>query len=407
MPASPNWAAPRPAAFRPTLGRIDAVVHLSFAVLMVASGVRYVLRHSLADNLWIVALAASVCVLYSVVAVLAKRRQPWLLWMVALVLAWAVLVIAAPSFAWCSFAVFFLSRAAFSGWIAYLAGGLTAIATAIGLFRLSGDTDTAMLLGPIAAAVLLTLIYDRIEHDGALQRQLHADVSLAQERLAVSERAAGIAAERERVSREIHDTITQGLASSLLLLEAAQRSWPEEGAQAEVQKAGTLLRQNLADTRSLVHELSAPGLENGPLPQALEQAARQYLDSVILHVTGDLRPVPAEVRHALMRVTQSAAANIKLHAEAGQASLTLGFLPGAVTLDVFDDGRGFDPIAVPPPSEKGGYGLRAMRQRVEQLGGVLSVESSPGEGTVVAAQLPLPDTEPSQSNQVPSQKDSP
>ncbi|MHC6219035.1 sensor histidine kinase [Arthrobacter sp. MMS24-S77] len=408
MPASPNWTASRPAAFRPTLGRIDAVVHLSFAVLMVASGVRYVLRHSPADNLWTVALAAAVCVLYAVVAVLAKRRQPWLLWMVALVLAWAVLVIAAPSFAWCSFALFFLSRAAFSGWIGYLAGGVTAIATAIGLFRLSGDTDVAMLLGPIAAAVLLTLIYDRIEHDAALQRRLHADVSQAQERLAASERAAGIAAERERVSQEIHDTVTQGLASSLLLLEAAQRSWPEASAKTEVQKAGTLLRQNLADTRSLVHELSAPGLENGPLPQSLEQAARQYLDSVILHVTGDPRPVPGEIRHALMRVTQSAAANVKLHAQAEQASLTLGFLPGAVTLDVFDDGRGFDPAAVPPPSEKGGYGLRAMRQRVEQLGGVFSVESSPGEGTVVAAQLPLPPAEPSPAaSAAPIGKDTP
>ncbi len=66
-----------------------------------------------------------------------------------------------------------------------------------------------------------------------------------------------------------------------------------------------------------------------------------------------------------------------------------GYLPDAVTLDVFDDGRGFDPVAVPPPSANGGYGLRAMRQRVEQLGGELSVESSPGEGTIIAAQFPL------------------
>ncbi|WP_354185554.1 sensor histidine kinase [Arthrobacter sp. UYCu712] len=372
------------------MGRIDAVVHLSFGVLMVASGVRYVLRHSPADNLWTVALAGAVCVLYGVVAVLAKRGQPWLLWMFALVAAWAALVIAAPSFAWCSFALFFLSRAAFRGWAAYLAGGVTTVATAVGLYRLSGDTDVAMLLGPIAAGILLTLIYDRIEHDAALQRRLYAEVSQAQERLAASERAAGIAAERERVSREIHDTITQGLASSLLLLEAAQRSWPDAGAKLEVQKAGSLLRQNLADTRSLVHELSAPGLESGPLPEALRQTALLYLDDVRLQVTGVPRELPAEIRHALLRVTQSAAANINLHARAEQASLTLGFLPDAVTLDVFDDGRGFDPGTVPAPSDKGGYGLRAMRQRVEQLGGVFSVESSPGEGTIVAAQLPLP-----------------
>lgn len=391
MPTAP----PRP---EPIDGRIDAVVHLGFAVLMVASAVRYVMRHSPADNLWTVALAGAVCALYAVTAVLARSRQPgqrrqlWMPWMFALVAAWAVLVIVAPSFAWCSFAIFFLSRTAFRGWPAYVAGGATATATAVGLFRMSDWTDVAMLLGPLAAGALLTLIYDKIERDAALQRKLFDDVSQAQERLAASERAAGIAAERERVSREIHDTVTQGLASSLLMLEAAQRSWPDRRAQEDVGKATTLLRRNLADTRSLVHELSAPGLETAPLPEALEHAARQYIDTLHVQVTGDSRPIPPEVRHALLRVTQSAVANIKLHARADHASVTLGYLPDAVTLDVFDDGRGFDPGSVPPASATGGYGLRAMRQRVEQLGGQLSVESTPGEGTIIAAQLPLPAT---------------
>ncbi|MFJ4170926.1 sensor histidine kinase [Paenarthrobacter sp. NPDC089714] len=371
-------------------GRIDVVVHLGFAVLMVASGVRYVMRHAPADNLWAVALAAAVCALYAATAVLARRnRGPWLPWMVALLAAWAALVIVAPSFAWCSFAIFFLCRSVFRGWPAYVAGGATAAATAVGLFRLSDWTDVAMVLGPLAAGVLLTLIYDKIERDAAVQRKLLADVSTAQDQLAASERAAGIAAERERVSREIHDTVTQGLASSLLLLEATQRSWPEPSAQDDLLKATGLLRRNLADTRSLVHELSAPGLESGPLEEALEHAARQYVPAISVHVTGDPRDVPPELRHTLLRVTQSAAANIGLHAEARHASLTLGYLPGAVTLDMYDDGRGFDPGAVPAPSEAGGYGLRAMRQRVEQLGGQLSVESTPGEGTIIAAQLPL------------------
>ncbi|MGJ3190389.1 sensor histidine kinase [Paenarthrobacter sp. FR1] len=377
MPTAP----PQPAQGSRIDGRIDAVVHLGFAVLMVASAVRYVMRHSPADNLWTVALAAAVCALYAMTAVLAHRwpgrgRRLWMPWMVALVAAWAALVIVAPSFAWCSFAIFFLARTVFRGWAGYVAGGATAAATAVGLFRMSDWTDVAMLLGPLAAGALLTLIYDKIERD--------------QERLAASEREAGIAAERERVSREIHDTVTQGLASSLLLLEAAQRSWPAEAAHDDVRRAADLLRRNLADTRSLVHELSAPGLESGPLPEALEHAARQYVDSIRVQVTGDARPLPSEVRHALLRVTQSAVANIKLHARADHASVTLGYLPDAVTLDVFDDGRGFDPGAVPPPSETGGYGLRAMQQRVEQLGGELSVESTPGEGTIIAAQLPLP-----------------
>lgn len=400
MPSSAPAASPEVLSDRPSatsgsgrLGRIDAAVHLGFAVLMVASVVRYVMRHSPEDNLLILGMAAAACGLYAVIAVLAQRRRPWAVWMFVLVAVWAVLVISAPSFAWCSFALFFLCRTAFTGAVAYIAAGATAVATAVGLFRLSDGTDLAMLLGPLAVGVLLTLIYDRIEHDAAEQRRLHAEVSLAQGQLAASERRAGTIAERERVSREIHDTVTQGLASSLLLLEAANRAWPGPTSRQDLREASALLRRNLSDTRSLVHELASPGLDASPLPDALLQAAYQYVPDARLLVTGEPRPVPAEVRHALLRVVQSAAANIKLHASAANATITLGFLPEAVTLDIYDDGAGFDPAAVAPPSDAGGYGLRAMRQRVEQLGGAFSVESTPGEGTIVAAQLPVREEE--------------
>jgi len=301
---------------------------------------------------------------------------------------WAVLVIAASSFAWCSFAVFFLCRTAFAGWVAYLAGGATAAATAVGLFRVSGGSDVVMLLGPLAVGVLLTLIYDRIEQDAGEQRRLHSEVSLAQGRLAASERRAGTIEERERVSREIHDTVTQGLASSLLLLEAADRSWPGATSRQDLNQATELLRRSLSETRSVVHELASPGLDASPLSEALHQAATQYVPNTRLLVTGEPRAVSAEVRHTLLRVVQSAAANIQRHASATTTTLTLGFLPRSVTLDIYDDGTGFDPSAAAPPSDAGGYGLRAMRQRVEQLDGVFSVESSPAEGTIVAAQLP-------------------
>jgi signal transduction histidine kinase len=388
-PATVPENLPGHAATTGTLGRIDAAVHLGFAVLLVASAVRYVMRHSPADNLFVLALAAAACMLYAIIAVLAQRRRPWAVWMFVLVGLWAVLVIAAPSFAWCSFALFFLCRTAFTGAVAYAAAGATTAATAVGLFRLSNGTDLAMLLGPLAVGVMLTLIYDRIEHDAAEQRRLHAEVSLAEGQLAASERRAGTIAERERVSREIHDTVTQGLASSLLLLEAANRSWPGQSSREDLSRATELLRGNLSETRSLVHELASPGLDNSPLPTAVLQAASQYVPGVRILVTGEPRPVPADVRHALLRVVQSAAANIQLHASATTATVTLGFLPDAVTLDIYDDGMGFDPEAAAPPSDTGGYGLRAMRQRVEQLGGVFSVESAAGEGTIVAAQLPV------------------
>ncbi|MHA7291795.1 sensor histidine kinase [Arthrobacter sp. MDT3-24] len=382
-------AQPRgPAASPGRFGRIDTAVHLGFAVLLVASAVRYAMRHSLQDNLLVLGLAGTVCALYAVIAVLARQRRPWAVWMLVFVAVWAALVIAAPSFAWCSFAILFLCRTAFTGAVGYVAASATAAATAVGLFRLSDGTDLAMLLGPLAVGVMLTLIYDRIEHDAAEQRRLHAEVSLAHGQLAASERLAGTIAERERVSREIHDTVTQGLASSLLLLEAADRSWPGQASRQELNQATELLRRNLTETRNLVHELASPGLDASPLPEALHQAAAQYVPHARLLVTGEPRDVPAEVRHTLLRVVQSAAANIQQHANAATTTLTLGFLPGSVTLDIYDDGTGFDPSAAAPPSDAGGYGLRAMRQRVEQLGGVFSVESSPGEGTIVAAQVP-------------------
>jgi signal transduction histidine kinase len=400
MPTRVHGAAPAAAAAsadpvprnpgRPGLGSIDTAVHLGFAVLLVASVVRYVMRHSPADNLLILGLAAAASLLYAAVAVLAGRGRPGMAWMFALVAVWAVLVIAAPSFAWCSFALFFLCRSALAGTAAYVAAGTTAAATAAGLFKMSSGTDLAMLLGPLAVGLMLTLVYDRIQHDAEAQRRLHAEVSRAQGQLAASERRAGTIAERERVSREIHDTVTQGLASSLLLLEAAGRAWPSAAAQADLRQATTLLRGNLSETRSLVHELASPGLDSSPLPEALLLAARQYVPEARLLVTGEPRPVSADVRHALLRVVQSAASNVRLHASASAATVTLGFLPEAVTLDIYDDGAGFDPAAAAPPSDAGGYGLRAMRQRVEQLGGVFSVESAPGEGTIVAAQLPAP-----------------
>ena len=156
----------------------------------------------------------------------------------------------------------------------------------------------------------------------------------------------------------------------------------------EVRDATARLRESRADTRALVHDLAAPGLDASPLPEALLRAAARYVDAPRLTVTGTPREVPAEVRHALLRVVASAAANVRRHAGPAEVTLSVGFLPGAVTVDVHDSGRGFDPAAVPEPSASGGYGLRAMRQRIEQLGGTFSLETAPGEGTVVAAEVP-------------------
>ena len=201
-------------------------------------------------------------------------------------------------------------------------------------------------------------------------------------------------AERERLAREIHDTVTQGLTSSLLRLEAAEQIWAqadprtEARAREDVRVATGTLRENLAETRSLVHHLAAPNLESQPIDAALLAAARTHHPRAELRIVGSPIAIPAEVTHALLRITQSAVSNIARHAHAETVGVTLTYLPDAVALDIFDDGTGFEPAPTGSPSARGGYGLRAMRSRVEQLGGTFTVESAPGEGTVVAAQIP-------------------
>lgn len=364
------------------------MVHLGFAVLMVTALIRYVLWHDPSENLWIMVLAGVVCALYLVTALLANREHTRSPWVIVLVATSSILVLLAPSFAWCSFGLFFLCRKALQGIAGYLAGGLTILAAALSWFIFSGGTDVVMLLGPLAIGAMLTVVFDQMEQDAAEQRRLNEEISSAQLKLAASERHAGIIAERERVAREIHDTVTQSLASSLLLLEAAHRKWPGQNAQDEVRQASDLIRNNLSETRRLVHDLASPAADTGPLPQVLRDAAGAYLPHVQLHVVGTAREVSPEVRHALLRVVQSAAANVKLHAMAEQTTVTIGFLQDTVTLDIHDNGQGFDPEQTNAPSESGGYGLRAMKQRVEQLGGEFSVESTTGTGTIVAAQFP-------------------
>ncbi len=104
-------------------------------------------------------------------------------------------------------------------------------------------------------------------------------------------------------------------------------------------------------------------------------------------ITGAPRPLPAEVEVTLLRVAQEALANVRKHARASAVTLTLSFMDDAILLDVQDDGVGFVSRALPHPSGAGGFGLTGMRERVARLGGSLSVESAPGEGTTIVVEL--------------------
>ena len=129
-----------------------------------------------------------------------------------------------------------------------------------------------------------------------------------------------------------------------------------------------------------------------PLPQALGELTGRLAEETGLHAetraTGTTRPLPAEVEEALLRVAQEALANVRKHAAASRVTVTLSYLDDAVTLDVADDGVGFEQAAA--ATAGGGLGLGAMRERVEGLGGRLVVESAPGEGTTIAVEVSAP-----------------
>ncbi|EFF93846.1 signal transduction histidine kinase [Streptomyces sp. e14] len=223
--------------------------------------------------------------------------------------------------------------------------------------------------------------------------------------MAAAERTAGTLAERERLAREIHDTLAQGLSSIQLLLRAAQRAVPDGSpAAVHIEQARATAQDNLAEARRFVHALTPPDLERGSLAGALERLCAKTAGppTVRFSVSGVPAELPTPYEVALLRIAQSALGNTLRHARAGRVEITLSFMDTAVALDVVDDGVGFVPDAVPAAvvgvaggggggGADGGFGLPAMRSRATALGGTFTVESAPGQGTAVAVTLPRPD----------------
>ncbi|MBB6348149.1 sensor histidine kinase [Nonomuraea muscovyensis] len=194
---------------------------------------------------------------------------------------------------------------------------------------------------------------------------------------------AGILDERQRMAREIHDTLAQGLTGIITQLRAAQRV-KDSGTHLEL--ALNLAQDSLTEARRSVSALQPHQLEDAHLPEAMTTLARGWSQStgVDLHVevTGDRVPLSPAIEVTLFRVAQEALTNVAKHAGATRAGLTLSYTGPVVLLDVRDNGTGIHH----PNGE--GFGLSSMRQRVRGVGGSLEIESTPGEGTAVSATVP-------------------
>ncbi|HVW41198.1 MAG TPA: sensor histidine kinase [Amycolatopsis sp.] len=212
--------------------------------------------------------------------------------------------------------------------------------------------------------------------------------------LLVQAREAGVLDERQRMAREIHDTLAQGLAGILAQLQAAEQTPDDPPAvRRHVTNALNLARESLTEARRTVHAVESVVLAESRLPDAISDVARRWSEvnhiDAVLTTTGDARPMHADVEVTLLRSAQEALTNVAKHAKARRVGLTLSYMADLVTLDVRDDGIGFEPSAKRPSGNgDGGFGLAGMRQRVQRLAGRLVIESEPGGGTAISASVP-------------------
>lgn len=239
---------------------------------------------------------------------------------------------------------------------------------------------------------LLHIVGDQIGL--AIQRaRLAAEHTRAAARLATIE-------ERNRLAREIHDTLAQGLAAITLQLETADALSQQrpERAQEAIRRALTLARANLEEARRSVIDLRAAPLQNRTLPEALRELAREAeVDGLAItyrYAPGDFPLLSPRLETAMYRVAQEALSNVRKHAQAEQVMMALSVEGHELCLSVYDDGHGFQvdeamDTAARLGGQMGHFGLIGMNERVRLLGGTLCIDSGPDTGTCIVVCVPL------------------
>ncbi|MEU8233986.1 histidine kinase [Actinoplanes sp. NPDC048967] len=236
------------------------------------------------------------------------------------------------------------------------------------------------------------MLHQLTEANDKLARALSENAGL-HEQLLVQAREAGVLDERQRMAGEIHDVLAQGLTGIVTQLEAAdQAAGRDSDRRRHLDTAKQLARDSLTEARRSVQALRPQPLAQAALPEALGEvvdgwAARHGVAAQLI-TTGTARPLLPEIEATLLRTAQEALANVARHADADRVALTLSYMEDVVTLDVRDDGAGFDPAHGRAQGYDGGYGLTAMRERVRRIAGTLEVESEPGAGTAISACVP-------------------
>ena len=276
-------------------------------------------------------------------------------------------------------------------------------APGIPIVVLTGLADETLAAGALREGAQDYLVKGRVDPDLLVRSMGYAIERMrAEEALRQSEeqlRELAVLEERNRMAREIHDTLAQGFTGIVIQIQAAEQVMEQvmkeslDQVSEHLAKAKGLARESLQEARRSVWDLLPKALEGRSLETALEDEVNRYPTSdevVSFTLKGKERRLPENLQTALLRICQESLTNVRRYASASEVEVTLSFSAEAVALRIRDNGVGFDYQRVKSEGEgrAGGFGLPGMAQRGKLLGGTFSVTSTRGKGTLVEVIVP-------------------
>ncbi|WP_448002857.1 sensor histidine kinase [Agromyces bauzanensis] len=301
---------------------------------------------------------------------------------------------------------------------AIASNALIAVGVGAGYYVATGSGNLLLAVGVSVFSFIFSLVlglwFVRVAELGEERARLLAELEAAQDELAAMHRDAGVTSERERLAREIHDTLAQSLTGLVLLAQRARREIGTTDASGTTDALGTTdasgstdaagttppaaetvalieqtAREALGEARALV-AANAPVRVESDLPDALTRLAERFTRETGVRVTADVDEVRLgrDLEVVLLRCAQEALANVRKHAHATSAVLRVVARDDAVELTVADDG-----VGVAGARESSGFGVSGMRERLALVGGRLALEPGDGGGTVLRATVPAPERE--------------
>lgn len=407
-----------PASSESILRFLRVTLHVGFAVLLAVAIIRMLVSDLQSPARYVsLVLSLALAAVYLLGTVAEKRfsmgaviKNPTryaYLWLGLVTALWVILMASSVEFSWLAFPLFFLYLHLSPRWAALIAVVLMTALVIVAQWK-AGENPTPplpVIVGPLfgaAFAVVTSQAYTMLYRDGRAQKMAADELRRTRVELSETQHEAGVLAERARLAREIHDTLAQGFSSLILVSRAASKSVTDgnlESAQRSITMIEATASENLAEARNFVRGLSSPALLSSSLADSLrrlcaktqaEATAQGESLNCTFRVDGTPIDLPQPYQVTLHRAAQASLANVWSHAGASTAVVSLAFLETGVTLDVYDDGKGFVPSQTSTAAgSEGGFGLTSLAQRVAAQNGTLDIESAPGEGTVVAIRLPL------------------